>query len=128
MGTLMTLSIRISVLLAITTLTFASAQADSIQAESILGQLPSSPERIVSTVPPNGDENPYGVAFVPRGFPAGGLLAPGDILVSNFNDGNGVQGTGTTIVSIAPGASAKVFFQGKTGLGLTTALGAVRAG
>jgi hypothetical protein len=119
----MTLSIRISVILAITTLAFASAQA-----ESILGQLPTSPERIVSTVPPNGDGNPYGVAFVPGGFPAGGLLAPGDILVSNFNDSNGVQGTGTTIVSIAPGASAKVFFQGKPGLGLTTALGVLRAG
>ncbi len=97
-------------------------------AESILGQLPSSPERIVSTVPPNGDGNPYGVAFVPGGFPNGGLLASGDIVVSNFNDSSGVQGTGTTIVSIAPGAQAAVFFQGQTGLGLTTALGVLRAG
>jgi hypothetical protein len=38
----------------------------------------------VSTVPSNGDVNPYGVAFVPQGFPAGGVLKAGDILVSNF--------------------------------------------
>ena len=56
----------------------------------------------VSTVASNGDQNPYGVAFVPHGFPAGGPLSPGDILVSNFNNagtsptGN-IQGTGTTI-------------------------------
>jgi hypothetical protein len=31
-----------------------------------------------STIPTNGDVNPYGVAFVPQSFPAGGLLNPGD--------------------------------------------------
>jgi hypothetical protein len=40
----------------------------------------------VPTVPANGDTNPYGVAFVPFGFPQGGPLNPGDILVSNFNN------------------------------------------
>ena len=30
-----------------------------------------------STVPANGDINPYGVAFVPVGFPAGGKIAAG---------------------------------------------------
>ena len=34
-----------------------------------------------STIPANGDVNPYGVSFVPRAFPCGGLLSPGDILV-----------------------------------------------
>src|ERR1700726_4656092 len=39
----------------------------------------------VSTVPPNGDVNPYGVAFVPHDFMSGtGPLQPGDILVSNL--------------------------------------------
>jgi len=34
--------------------------------------------RIFSTVPPNGDLNPYGVAFVPQGFQSGaGPLRPG---------------------------------------------------
>jgi hypothetical protein len=120
----MNLSIRIAAFLALPTLLVPTCAI----AESILGQLPTSPERIVSTVPSNGDGNPYGVAFVPEGFRPGGPLSPGDVLVSNFNDGNGVQGTGTTIVSIAPGAAANVFFQGQTGLGLTTALGVLRAG
>src|SRR5215467_4326005 len=35
---------------------------------------------VSSTVPANGDLNPYGVAFVPQGFPAGGSIAPGDVL------------------------------------------------
>ncbi|MGC1520472.1 MAG: hypothetical protein WA803_02935, partial [Steroidobacteraceae bacterium] len=51
-----------------------------------------------STVPPSGDVNPYGVAFVPENFPGGGTLAGGDVLVSNFNNGANLQGTGTTIV------------------------------
>jgi hypothetical protein len=120
----MNLPIRIAAFLALPTLLVPTCAI----AESILGQLPTSPERIVSTVPSNGDGNPYGVAFVPVGFRPGGPLAPGDVLVSNFNGSSGVQGTGTTIVSIAPGAAANVFFQGQTGLGLTTALGVLRAG
>src|SRR6516164_8941448 len=55
-----------------------------------------------STVPANGDVNPYGVAFVPNGFPSGGPLNPGDVAVSNFNNSNNSQGTGTTIVGISP--------------------------
>jgi hypothetical protein len=46
------------------------------------GFLPN-PIQMVSTVPGNGDVNPYGVAFVPVGFPSG-VLNAGDILVSNF--------------------------------------------
>jgi hypothetical protein len=89
---------------------------------------------ISSTVPPNGDVNPYGVAVVPAGFPTGGKIAPGDILVSNFNNKTNAQGTGTTIVSltpngpIAPPKMATVFFRGSPGLGLTTALGVLQRG
>jgi hypothetical protein len=81
----------------------------------------------VSTVPANGDVNPYGVAFVPTGFPTGGLLSPGDILVSNFNAVSNLQGTGTTIVKITPAGQQSLFFQG-TGLGLSTALVVLRKG
>src|SRR5712675_2341686 len=49
---------------------------------------------LASTVPANGDVNPYGVAVVPRGT---GHLGRGNILVSNFNNKANVQGTGTTI-------------------------------
>jgi hypothetical protein len=63
------------------------------------------PNQTVSTIPSNGDVNPYGVAFVPEGFPTGGKLNPGDLLVSNFNDANNIQGTGTTIVNISGGST-----------------------
>jgi hypothetical protein len=88
-----------------------------------------SPVRSVSTVPPNGDVNPYGVAFVPDNFQTGsGPLRHGDILVSNFNNSANLQGTGTTIVRIPTSGSPKVFFQGKTGIGLSTALGVLQYG
>jgi len=88
---------------------------------------------MTSTVPASGDLNPYGVAFVPPHFPAGGPLHPGDILVSNFNDSTNTQGTGTSIIQftpddkIAPPKQATVFFQG-TFPGLTMALGILQRG
>ena len=126
----MTLSIRIAASLAITAIALTPVVAGDAHhpAGSILGQLPTSPERIVSTVPLNGDVNPYGVAFVPQHFREGGPLEPGDILVSNFNNNQNQQGTGTTIVKINPGGRVSVFFQGAEGLGLSTALGVLRAG
>lgn len=89
--------------------------------------LPAS-VRVVSTIPANGDVNPYGVATVPRGFPQGGTVNPGDILVSNFNSIANLQGTGTTIVSIQSTGPASLFFQGTAPLGLTTALNILHAG
>lgn len=86
-----------------------------------------------STVPPSGDVNPYGVAFVPESFPGGGSIAAGDVLVSNFNNGSNLQGTGTTIVQLRPGGSlappgtANVFFTSSLA-GLSTALGVLRNG
>jgi len=86
-----------------------------------------------STVPANGDVNPYGVAFVPPAFPSGGTLAAGDVLVSNFNNGANLQGTGTTIIAlkpsgpIAPPGTATVFFTSSLA-GLSTALGVLRGG
>jgi hypothetical protein len=94
------------------------------------------PEIIISsTVPPkpHADLNPYGVAFVPSNFPTGGVIAPGDILVSNFNDPKNVQGTGRTIIKltpngvVAPPMAASSFFTSKL-VGLTTALGVLQRG
>lgn len=80
-----------------------------------------------STVPANGDVNPYGVEFVPLDLNLG-MLHPGDVLVSNFNNKKNLQGTGTTIVSISPSGKQSLFFHGKTGLGLTTALEVLKSG
>ena len=86
------------------------------------------PVRAVSTVPGNGDVNPYGVAFVPPGFPTGGTINPGDILISNFNNSNNLQGTGTTIVDVPANAPVTQFFQSTTPTGLSTALNILRRG
>jgi hypothetical protein len=85
---------------------------------------------IASTVPANGDVNPYGVAVVPRST---GRLDRGDVLVSNFNDKTNTQGTGTTIVQVSPHGKVSLFAGIKDskcpgGVGLTTALVALRSG
>jgi len=105
--------------------------ASVARAQESDGPTPFLPAQVhpVSTVPSNGDVNPYGVAFVPQGFPTG-TVNPGDILVSIFNNKHNLQGTGTTIIDV-PGGTGKavsVFFQGKGLLGLSTALNILRKG
>jgi hypothetical protein len=87
-----------------------------------------------STVPANGDVNPYGVAVVAN---SSGKLVRGHVLVSNFNNSQNLQGTGTTIVDIAPNGTFSVFAQINAanlpspcpgGIGLTTALSVLRNG
>src|SRR5262249_54667411 len=94
----------------------------------IVSKVHSLPDASFTTVPPNGDVNPYGVAIVPGGFPGGGKLHPGDVQVSNFNDSANVQGTGTTIVDISPSGTQSVFFQDPGVSGLTTTLGVLQRG
>lgn len=109
--------------------TNASGTRQISSSGAILPNLPATPTFAASTVPANGDVNPYGVAFVPDGFDTGaGILKFGDILVSNFNNSSNVQGTGTTIVRISASGEQSLFFHGKRTLGLTTALGVLRAG
>jgi hypothetical protein len=81
-----------------------------------------------STVPANGDLNPYGIVTVPQSM---GALVRGDTLVSNFNNTENLQGTGTTIVQITPAGGLSLFAQINPstlpgpcpgGVGLTTAL------
>ena len=83
---------------------------------------------VASTVPGNGDLNPYGVAVVTQ---SDGRLYKGDVLVSNFNSSANTQGTGTTIVEVAPDHTRHLFAQISAanlpgqcpgGIGLTTAL------
>ena len=85
---------------------------------------------VSSTIPANGDVNPYGVATVPQ---SRGNLTAGDILVSNFNNAGNQQGRGTTIVEVSPGGHQKLFATIPSasvhgGVGLTTALVALRSG
>jgi hypothetical protein len=89
---------------------------------------------IGSTVPSNGDINPYGLSVVPSTV---GSLTAGDYLVSNFNAKSNDQGTGTTIVELTPGGKQSLFatINAKKlpgacpgGVGLTTALSILPGG
>jgi hypothetical protein len=105
-----------------------------LAASSFLGSL-GKVRPLKSTVPGNGDVNPYGVAVVAN--ESGGLL-PNHVLISNFNNSNNLQGTGTTIVQFSPGGGEqKLFAQIDAatlpgpcpgGVGLTTALAVLRSG
>jgi len=90
--------------------------------------------KIASTIPSNGDLNPYGVALVPT---TTGSLTKGNILISNFNNSQNLQGTGTTIVEISPNGKVTQFAQIDAnnlpgscpgGVGLSTALVALKTG
>lgn len=83
---------------------------------------------VASTVPSNGDLNPYGIAMVQKSL---GKLHAGDLLISNFNNKANEQGTGTTIEQISPAGTRSLFASLKAkalpgrcpgGVGLTTAL------
>src|SRR5271154_1733523 len=87
-----------------------------------------------STVPGNGDVNPYGVVIVPTSV---GKLVAGNLLVSNFNDKENNQGTGTTIEQITSAGKSTPFATVNAkglpgscpgGVGLTTALNVLPGG
>lgn len=92
---------------------------------------------VASTVPANGDQNPYGIVVVPNSV---GNLVRGNVLISNFNNNGangGQQGTGTTIVQISPAGKMSTFAQIDAkklpgacpgGVGLTTALAVLQRG
>ena len=82
----------------------------------------------VSTVPSNGDTTPYGLAFVPDGFPGSGAFSTGKLLVSNFNNTT-TAGQGTTIISVNPhNGHTDLFFQGTAPIGFTNALTIAKVG
>jgi hypothetical protein len=89
---------------------------------------------IGSTVPSNGDVNPYGLSVVAT---SAGALTAGDYLISNFNAKSNNQGTGTTIVELSPTGKLSLFETIKAnklpgacpgGVGLTTALSILPGG
>jgi len=108
--------------------------AGAAYAQDKLNAKLSTVSAVSSTVPSNGDINPYGVFAVPRTI---GRLNKGSILISNFNASNNFQGTGTTIVQISPTGNFSLFAQIDPtslpgpcpgGVGLTTALVVLRSG
>lgn len=114
----------------ITALGLATATAASAQPSGPVSYLShfSKLSTIASTVPHNGDVNPYGIAIIRHST---GRLRAGDVLISNFNDKANQQGTGKTLVEISPGGHRSLFASVRRimlpgscpgGVGLTTAL------
>ena len=54
---------------------------------------------LISTVPDNGDQNPYAIVVAPV---SAGSIQKDDVLVTNFNNDGNLQGLGTTIVDYNP--------------------------
>jgi plastocyanin len=116
----------------------ASTPAESTPSSGPLLAKFTSVSKVASTVPANGDINPYGIVFVPTSV---GKLQAGQMLISNFNakesaQENG-QGTGTTIVQVSKAGKVSLFasIDAKTlpgscpgGVGLTTALNILPGG
>jgi len=114
---------------------FAAAAGTATAASPFISP-PGAVTTIASTVPANGDLNPYGVAVVSE---SSGRLHQGSVLVSNFNAKTNLQGTGTTIVQVDPSRKpasslfARIDAQrlpGRCpgGVGLTTALSVLPGG
>jgi hypothetical protein len=110
-----------------------SSSASRSNPKAFLGSL-GTVSSLGSTVPGNGDVNPYGIAIVPKSV---GSLHAGDLLVSNFNSKSNNQGTGTTIDQMTPTGHLSLFaaVNAKTlpgqcpgGVGLTTALATLPGG
>ncbi len=86
-----------------------------------------------SAVPDNGDQNPYAIVVAPASV---GTIVKDDVLVTNFNNSNNLQGTGSTIISYRP-ATKKVSLFAQIprdlagcpgGIGLGTALAVLKSG
>ncbi len=88
---------------------------------------------LTSTVPSNGDLNPYAIFVAPV---SAGKITKDDVLVDNFNDKSNLQGLGTTIVDYNPttrtmteiAAVPKTLAGCPGGVGLTTAMVMLKSG
>jgi hypothetical protein len=117
--------------------TSAAASESTSDSEPFLSEF-TSVSKIASTVPSNGDINPYGIVSVPTSV---GKLKEGRLLISNFNAKEGAkesgQGTGTTIAQISAAGKVSLFATVDAeelpgpcpgGVGLTTALDVLPGG
>lgn len=86
-----------------------------------------------STVPANGDQNPYAIVVAPV---SAGKIQKDDVLVTNFNNSTNLQGLGSTIVAYTPATKKFSTFaqiprdlpQCPGGIGLSTAMTMLKSG
>jgi hypothetical protein len=126
--------LRVGVVLAGTVLVVLVLSSAAVAISASAPMLGGTLRSLGSTVPTNGDVNPYGMALVQRST---GRLVAGNVLVSNFNNAKNLQGTGTTIVEMSPAGSTTLFATIDAGslpaacpggIGLTTALSVFPSG
>jgi len=127
-------SVELSFLVAVVAAVSAPGVANAKPFLDRLSSIGTISSMVPATGPAKGDQNPYGVAVVPR---TSGSLVRGDVLVSNFNNGKNQQGTGTTIVQVSPQGQVSLFAHIVAsklpnscpgGVGLTTALEILQGG
>jgi len=88
---------------------------------------------LTTTVPENGDQNPYAIVVAPV---SAGAVQKDDVLVTNFNNDGNLQGLGTTIVAFNPTTKKLTTFAALPrnlagcpgGVGLTTAMTMLKSG
>jgi hypothetical protein len=125
------INVRVSATLA-ALLAVASPSAWGAGAKSFLETIRHQ-KTLTSTVPHNGDLNPYAVVVAPV---SAGRIQKGDVLVTNFNGLSNLQGTGVTIVNYSPATKKLSTFaelprrlpECPGGVGLSTAMTILKSG
>ena len=120
----------IVLVVALTIAAFVSARAD--EARGFLETIKHH-STLTSTVPENGDQNPYALVVAPV---SAGKVQKDDVLIDNFNNLSNLQGLGTTIVDYDPATRKTTLFasvprklpQCPGGVGLTTAMTMLKSG
>jgi hypothetical protein len=90
-------------------------------------------QTLTSTVPENGDQNPYAIVVAPVSV---GKIQKDDVLIDNFNNLSNLQGLGTTIVDFNPVTKKTTLFAQVPrnlpacpgGVGMSTAMTMLKSG
>lgn len=125
------ISTSIAILLSLAALHTAPVRADA-SSKALLETIHHH-KVLTSTIPENGDVNPYAVVIAPV---SAGAIVKDDVLVGNFNNIGNLQGAGTTIIRYRPSTKeTKLFAQVPRnlkecpgGVGLTTAMTILKSG
>ena len=109
-----------------------AAQAQTTDAGAYLATVHKH-HLVTSTVPANGDQNPYAMVVAPV---TAGAVQKDDLLVDNFNNRGNLQGTGSTIIDYRPATGQTSTFATiphnlpgcPGGVGLSTAMVMLKSG
>jgi hypothetical protein len=128
-------SMRGATRMAVLVLSLAAAQLTNAFADEPRGFLETIHKHITltSTVPENGDQNPYAIVVAPVSI---GKVQKNDVLIDNFNNLSNLQGLGSTIVDYNPSTKKTTLFaqvprnlkECPGGVGMSTAMTMLKSG